>query len=276
MMDDEVLILNDRSALRLIGRGNTAEIFLYNGCALKLFRDAFPESGVWKEWCVTRSVQAVYGNMPKALRLVKCGERRGILYELADGDDLLRLIGKNPLLLFTTGKKLAALHAEMHEKEIAGILTVKEKLKQEIRWANGLSEEEKRKLTDCLSNLPNGNRLCHFDFHPGNVMICDGKITVLDWLTACSGDPAADIARTTILLKYGELKNSGIFASLILRVVKACIREPYLRNSLRLSGIKQDEIKQWIAPVAAARLSEWLTEHERARLLKLIRSALKV
>ena len=78
MMDDDVLILNDRSALRLIGRGNTAEIFLYDGCALMLFRDAFPESGVWKEWRVAQGAPSRE----------------------------VRLIGKNPLPLFTAGKKL--------------------------------------------------------------------------------------------------------------------------------------------------------------------------
>lgn len=270
--NEDPLILNDRNALPLIGRGNTAEIFLYEtGIVLKLFRSSFPENGVIKEWRVTRSVQAVYEGMPKALRLVKCGERRGILYELAEGQDLLKRILSNPFLLLTTGRKLAKLHAEIHAKEIDGILTVKEKLRQEIGWANDLSEDEKRKITDRLLSLPHRSRLCHFDFHPGNVMVSKDRIRVLDWLTACAGDPAADIARTYLLLKYGELINGDRITQWILRVAKACIRAAYVRNSVRISGITRDEVNQWIIPVAAARLSEWLTDHERARLLHLIR-----
>ena len=99
---EDQLILEDISTLQLIGQGNTAEIFLYEpGTVLKLFRNQFPESGVMKEWCVTLAVQAVYERMPKALRLVQCGERRGILYELADGQDLFHRIGSNPFLLLT-------------------------------------------------------------------------------------------------------------------------------------------------------------------------------
>ena len=273
--EEDMLILKDRSAYQLIGQGNTAEIFLYEpGTVLKLFCDGFPASGVTKEWRVTCAVQAVYGRMPKALRLIQCGERRGILYELADGQDLFHRIGSNPFLLMTVGKRLAKLHAEIHEKEISGILTVKEKLRQEIGWTGELSEREKQQIIDGLTRLPDQSRLCHFDFHPGNIMTTGQQTWVLDWLTACSGDPAADIARTCILLKYGEIRNGDRIARLILRVTKVCAGRAYLRSILRLSGITRHEIEQWILPVAAARLSEWLTEHEKERLLKLIRGKL--
>lgn len=272
LRDEDMLILRDISACQRIGQGNTAEIFLYGpGTVLKLFRDQFPESGVLKEWRVTRAVQTVYSRMPKALRLVSCGERSGILYELAEGQDLFRMIGSEPFLLFSTGKKLAEIHTEIHGKTISGILTVKEKLLQEIGWVNDLSDDEKRKITDRLLLLPDGDRLCHFDFHPGNIMVSGGKLLVLDWLTACSGEPVADIARTCLLLKYGEVRNGDRLSRLILSITKVCIRRSYMRNIRRLSGITQDEIRRWILPVAAARLSEWLTEHERKRLLKLIR-----
>ena len=273
--EEDMLILKDRSAYQLIGQGNTAEIFLYEpGTVLKLFCDGFPASGVTKEWRVTCAVQAVYGRMPKALRLIQCGERRGILYELADGQDLFHRIGSNPFLLMTVGKRLAKLHAEIHEKEISGILTVKEKLRQEIGWTGELSEREKQQIIDGLTRLPDQSRLCHFDFHPGNIMTTGQQTWVLDWLTACSGDPAADIARTCILLKYGEIRNGDRIARLILRVTKVCAGRAYLRSVLRLSGITRHEIEQWILPVAAARLSEWLTEHEKERLLKLIHGKL--
>lgn len=272
LRDEDMLILRDISACQRIGQGNTAEILLYKpGTVLKLFRDQFPESGVLKEWRVTRAVQTVYSRMPKALRLVSCGERSGILYELAEGQDLFRMIGSEPFLLFSTGKKLAEIHTEIHGKTISGILTVKEKLLQEIGWVNDLSDDEKRKITDRLLLLPDGDRLCHFDFHPGNIMVSGGKLLVLDWLTACSGEPAADIARTCLLLKYGEVRNGDRLSRLILSITKVCIRRSYMRNIRRLSGITRDEIGRWILPAAAARLSEWLTEHERKRLLKLIR-----
>ena len=273
--DEDMLMLKDISACQRIGQGNTAEILLYQpDTVLKLFRDQFPESGVLKEWRVTRAVQTVYSRMPKALRLVRCGERHGILYERAEGQDLFRMIGSDPLLLLTAGKKLAGLHTEIHEKEISGILTVKEKLRQEIGWVGDLSEDEKRQIMACLDHFPDKNRLCHFDFHPGNIMVSGEKTLVLDWLTACSGDPAADIARTCILLKYGEIRNGDRLSRMILSITKACIRGSYIRNMLKFSGIGRNEIGQWIVPVATARLSEWLTEHERKQLVKLIRKHL--
>lgn len=164
LQNEDQLILKDISALQLIGQGYTAEISLYEpGIALKLFRNQFPESGVMKEWRVTLAAQAVYGRVPKALQLVSCDDRHGILYELAEGQDLFRRINANPFLLLTAGKWLARLHTEIHEKEISGILTVKEKLQQDIEYTGDLSEDEKQRIINRLSRLPDRRRLCHND-----------------------------------------------------------------------------------------------------------------
>ena len=93
-------------------------------------------------------------------------------------------------------------------------------------------------------------------------------------MTACAGNPAADVARTWLLLKYGEMRNADKKTAFVVSAVKAIIRRQYLRNVCRLSHITRTEVDSWIVPVAAARLSEWLTESERRKLLRLIREKL--
>jgi aminoglycoside phosphotransferase (APT) family kinase protein len=45
--------------------------------------------------------------------------------------------------------------------------------------------------------------LCHFDYHPLNVMTDGARVTaVLDWPNALPGDPRADLARTVALLRF--------------------------------------------------------------------------
>ena len=269
-------MLEDTNTFALIGQGNTAEIYDYEGnTVIKLYRAGFPVQGVLKEYYVNGRVQDEYPMMPKALNVVTCKDRAGILYEKIEGHDMFTAIIENPLSIRKMAKKLALIHADIHEKRIENIVSVKDKLIEEIEWTNDLSDDEKNKAIQLLCSLPNKDGLCHFDYHPGNIMMTESEYKVIDWMTACVGDPASDIARTWLLLKYGELRNIGFLARVRLEIVKFFLRRLYLKESIRLLGGTKEDVIKWIVPVAAARLSEWLTDNERQKLLTLVRTGLK-
>ncbi len=268
--------LDDGLSLPRIGGGNTAEIYEYEGDrVIKLYREGFPVQGIRKEYDVGRKVQEAYAQLPRTLALVCWRSRLGILYEKVTGKDMFLVMGRSPASLRRAAAELASIHAGIHETRISDILPVREKLAGEIGKADDLTAEEKAGALRILASLPDGDRLCHFDFHPGNVMVTETGYRVLDWMTACAGDPAADVARTWLLLRYGELINAGFGQRLRLKAAKAWMRRRYLSESLRLSGMRREEIERWIVPVAAARLSEWLTDRERKRLAKLVRKGLR-
>lgn len=109
-----------------------------------------------------------------------------------------------------------------------------------------------------------------------NLVSSYGSETLLTWSIANAKfenlvSSYSDIARTWLLLKYGEMRNVDRKTSLVVSIVKACVRGLYLRETCRLSHITRKEVKQWIVPVAAARLSEWLTDNERSKLLALVK-----
>ena len=53
----------------------------------------------------------------------------------------------------------------------------------------------------CWRELDDGARgVCHYDFHPVNVLVGPDGWVVIDWLTVAAGPPAADLARTLVLL----------------------------------------------------------------------------
>jgi aminoglycoside phosphotransferase (APT) family kinase protein len=56
-----------------------------------------------------------------------------------------------------------------------------------------------------LDGLPEGDRLCHGDFHPGNVMTKAGEPVVIDWSNAARSSAEADYVRSTIMYSLGEL-----------------------------------------------------------------------
>jgi aminoglycoside phosphotransferase (APT) family kinase protein len=57
---------------------------------------------------------------------------------------------------------------------------------------------------------PSSQAVLHLDFHPGNILIQDGRVTgVIDWPNMALGDPASDVATTRVLLTTGPVDVPG-------------------------------------------------------------------
>ena len=112
---------------------------------------------------------------------------------------------------------------------------------------------------DHLAGLPDGDATLHGDFHPGNVLATTDGPRVIDWGEASQGDPAADIARTLVLLTpesaAGALPHAGQATALI-----AAFAHTYLQRCVETTQVTVEAIAAWRLPVIAARLSEHIAE----------------
>lgn len=257
--------------LRLLAQGNTAEIYEYGGKILKLFRENLPLDAVKMEYRKAKELSTVLKNVPQVYELVNYQWRQGIIYEKVDGVDMIKAMLKEPGRLKEYSKKLAQWQFEIHKHKVDLGCAVKEKLKDDIEAVQDLSRSEKNQIESYLKKLPDGDTVLHFDFHPGNVLLKDDKPVVIDWMTACTGDLCADVARTKVLLEYGELMYTNAVVRKMAQVAKKYIGREWCIEYRKVSGVSDDEVEKWILPVAAGRLREWITEHERRELLKLVR-----
>ena len=119
-----------------------------------------------------------------------------------------------------------------------------------------------------LERLPSGDRLCHGDFHPANVLQGRAGPLIIDWTLAARGHPAADVARTRLLMLGGALPDdaSPLLRGLA-RVGRRALFASYLRGYRRLRCLDFALVRRWEWVCAAARLSEGL-EAEREALLR--------
>lgn len=102
-----------------------------------------------------------------------------------------------------------------------------------------LLAEENSKLLEKIEALPEGESLCHGDFHPGNVMVKpDGSAVVIDFINVCRGLRNFDMARTFFLLK--EVDASQTIANLYLQKM----------------GSIWEEIEQFVEIIAEYRVVE--------------------
>lgn len=83
-----------------------------------------------------------------------------------------------------------------------------------------------------LKSLPEGDSVCHGDFHPDNVLLSDDDVTIIDWMDASRGNPLADIARTSIIL-LGASESEQI-PNLLQKVFVRSFHRIYLHEYFRL------------------------------------------
>ena len=260
----------------MIGEGNTAEVYSWkDGQILKLFRTEFPMSGIEKEFKVSKDVEKLGIPIPRAEEIIEYNGRTGIIYERITGESVLQLISTKPWMARKCMKQLAKMHYEMHQCQAKELGSYKEALEWNIVHSKVFTEQVKKRLLHTLTKLPEGNALCHGDFHPGNVIRTRDQYVVLDWMTASRGCPAVDVARTALLLGDAALPGN---LSLVMRVIVTWSRgrmlNYYLRYYKKYSGLTKEEIAVWRLPILAARLAEWIPDCERKALLKEIEGLL--
>ncbi len=256
-----------------IGQGRTADIYARDdGRVLKLFQDWMPRETIEVEAQNTRVAHEHGLPVPKVYEIVKTDGRYGLIYERVDGPTMLHVLTGKPWSLITLARQLADLHAQMHEVQVVqGLIDGHERYRQRIRRADS-PDEVKIAALKRLDELGGGSALCHGDFHPDNIVLTKRGPVIIDWLDASRGNPAADVARTLVLLTMGEpLPEPSRIKRWVTAHARQTLAQTYLKRYLARRGCGLDEIAAWELPVVAARLYEQIAE-ERATILARARS----
>ncbi|MCX6143729.1 MAG: aminoglycoside phosphotransferase family protein [Ignavibacteriales bacterium] len=193
----------DLKQLALLGQGRTADVFLFRDrFVIKVFRPNFPKQAIDNEYLVCRSIGSVV-DIPKAYQRLVVAGRDAIIFDFTKGESGFRHLFRNPWNITGFAREFAAIHARIHLTSVPDeVPELKSILVRNINLHDHLTTETKTKIIKYLDRLPGGNKLCHGDFHPENILMGGGKPFVLDWMTATRGNPLADVARTSILLKW--------------------------------------------------------------------------
>jgi uncharacterized protein (TIGR02172 family) len=257
-----------------IAVGRTAEVYAWeDGSVLKLYREGFPLDWVDYEARIGRAVCQAGVPAPEVRDIVGVEGRRGILYERVDGPDMLKAMNRSPLKLFVYARSLAQLHLQMHRSAAPSLPFQRGMIERAIHSAPDLPDDLRARALAALEALPDSDRLCHNDFHPGNVIVTRRGPIVIDWMTASQGHPAADLARTRLMLTVGDPTGTGIGRLLIIAGRGLFVRE-YLR-AYRAAEPELARLSDAFLPVqAAARLNEQIGP-EREKLLEIIRLGIK-
>ncbi|MDR7870107.1 MAG: phosphotransferase [Tissierellaceae bacterium] len=236
------------NAGRLIGKGNTANVYEWtDGKVLKLFHQSYPKDAIEKEFQNTRAIAHMNFSKPSAYEIIKYKQQMGIVYDRLDGELLLDMIFRTEDLL-PCALYMANLHKKILQNSIKNIQSYKVFLKSNIM---STKTEEREKILLKLEDLPEGSSLCHGDFHPGNIIISNGKAIIIDFMNISSGHYLYDIARTVFLIQYTPVPADVTDKEKLLKVKKT-LADLYLQKM----SVTRDMIKEYLPVIIAARAGE--------------------
>ncbi|HEV2461550.1 MAG TPA: aminoglycoside phosphotransferase family protein, partial [Ktedonobacterales bacterium] len=244
----------DITTAPLVGQGRTADIFLWdNDQILKLFHPGWSLSAVEQEARVSRIVHATGLPVPASGGLMEIDGRYGILFERIGGPSMLRQLGAKPWAAIPLLHAFADLQISMHAQTMRELPSQRQHLAQEIRQASALPAEWTAAALDTLDHLPDGNRLCHGDYHPDNVLMSTRGPIIIDWSEATAGNPVADVARTSLIVRMGAPPPGGT-SSLLIGPTHAFAQSMYVGRYRKRYPALRAELAAWQLPIAAARL----------------------
>jgi Ser/Thr protein kinase RdoA (MazF antagonist) len=255
-----------------LAEGREAEVFLReDGNVVKVMRSAAQASRVERE---ATALQALAGNerlAPAFREVIEVAGRPALVSERVTGADFLALLSRKPWLVIGVAGSLGRAHAAMHRQVApASLPELHHELARRIESAKALPAKFAAAALARLRRLPAGDRLCHGDYHPQNVLGTLEAPVIIDWGDASRGAPAADVARTLLLLRAGELPpDTSAPMRAFTAVGRGLLNRRYLAVYRRGAEADLTRLDDWMFVRAAARFSEEI-EVEYSRLTRLL------
>ena len=256
--------------------GRTAEIYAYQDRkVLKLFYPTTPQDWIDREAAIGRYIHEAQLPVPKVFERVKVNDRDGVIYERIDGPSLLNQLGRTPWKSSQYARTLASLQAHVHK------VTAPADLETQRTWALGgipdsdkLPKSLKASVLQLLDAMPDGDQLCHGDFHPGNIILTDRGPVIIDWMTASKGTAIGDVARTAIILEAAQTPE-GTPMRWLLEWVRKSFLATYLKTCFQLQPGDNRSLTAWRAIMAANFFVDVSLPGEGANLLKIVEDGVK-
>jgi len=237
--------------------GFLAEVYAWSpGWVLKLFRAGFPVEYVQHEANITQTARTAGLPAPEVGEVLEVDERFGVVLEHVVGTTLLEHWAQAPQTYTFIAQRLAELHCAVHETTTFDTQTLpsqREWMGNNVQDSTELPADLKGQVLALLDQLPDGDALCHGDFHPGNVLLKeDQTLVVIDWFSAVRGNPLADVARTALAIEFGPLPTHLAAGST--STYQSALSQAYVEAYCARRPIDQTQLRAWRVVMAAAHL----------------------
>lgn len=230
---------------RIIAVRTSKTVYRDGNLCVKVFGDEYAKSRILSEAATHAKIEEAGLNVPKILEVTKAGGKWAIVSEFIEGKTLERLMDEEPEKRGEYLGRFVEAQLRINSTKARGLAKLKERVEESLFEA-GLPSATLYDLHMRLESLPQGDKICHGDFAPSNVIASSGGADyTVDWSRAAQGVPEADAARTYLLFWLnGEIDGA----------------EEYLSLYCEKSGTPKASVQAWIPLRAAERLASGRAE----------------
>jgi len=236
---------------RPIAFGNTCEVFPWqDGKVIKLFYSGISSRHVVHEcYMVKHAYEAGLTRLEPGIEC-QIGERLGLIYNQVEGKTMAVTLRKKPWLLWHYIKLFSFLHARLHRRQAPEAFPCfHQELRRQLEQSDHISSDTRGKLMLQLKGLKADTRVCHADFHLGNLLIDSHKqTTLIDWAGSMQGDADADVA--LCWLRMANVSATGEGLNWYERRILHAFAQGYIRYYLHYRPRETQNIVQWIPLMA--------------------------
>ena len=244
-----------------LARGRTAEVYsLSETRVIKLFHRWMDKAAVEREKRNAEVAHALGLPVPAVGEIVRHMARTGIVFERVEGPSAMDLLTLDPDVVQASAYALADLHLSLHRIHAPeGLPRQVEILENRIAGCERLSHALRRTLLTRLREMPPEDRLCHGDFHPGNILQTARGPVIIDWIDASRGCAMADVARSSLLFR-GHIETADVACEV--RDAMQRYHTAYMARYLQAGAVDPAHYDIWFPIIAAARLREGIREQQ--------------
>lgn len=212
----EMLDLKD-DGWEVAGVGASGTVYkIDDDTAIKVYKEGINFDYVNRERELAR--QAFISGVPTIIpnRNAKVNGQYATIFELVNSSSLGEMLTNNPdrfdELMDSYVDMIKSLHKLEDNKDYFPNLQDLW-LKYEYMIREGLSKDDADLVVDLYKNSLRSKNLLHGDIHPGNVMISDGEMVLVDMASMSTGPDIFDVSSIYRLAMYGEnvgLKDAAV------------------------------------------------------------------
>lgn len=197
----------------LIGKGGNGAVYRLNrDTIVKVYYGLNTLEKIERDREVSRAVFVQGINTAIPYDVVRVGNDYGVVYEMVEADTLGRFLAQNPDKLEEYTHRMTALLKQLHGTEFRpGQLPDARGLfyyRIDLCEQNGLlTPDEAHRLRAFTDSIPARRTFVHGDFHPGNIMVMDDDLVLIDVGDAGVGHPVIDLMGMYLI--YVVAANSG-------------------------------------------------------------------
>ena len=191
----------------LVGQGVTASVYrLDHDTIAKVFNANIPREAVEQEY--HRAKAAFLTGVPTAIayETIRVGERFGTVFEMLEGRELLDVIADDKEHLVEWVTKYARVVRGIHTMEVnpSDFADSRAQILDRIPELAGtvVTEEEAAALAHMYEMLPERHTFLHGDCHPGNVIVRNGELVLIDLADGGMGHPVIDLLSMCLSYRY--------------------------------------------------------------------------